>query len=82
MRLSELCVYAKVRSRTEAQRLLRLKTSTRSTSKQAQCDCLILAQKVNKNTQIKGLISFICFKQNTARLLFNFILHAVLHFSF
>ena len=62
MRLSELCVFAKVQSRTEAQRLLRLKTSTRSTSKQAQCDCLILAQKVNKNTLIKGLIKFYLFQ--------------------
>ena len=62
MQLNEFCIYAKVRSRTEAQQSSRIKTSTCHTSKQAQCDCLILAQKVNKNMQIKGLIEFYLFQ--------------------
>ena len=62
MRLSKLCVYAKVRSRTEAQRSSHIKTSTRHASKQAQCDCLILAQKVNNNMQITNLLGFYLFQ--------------------
>ena len=62
MRSSEICVYAKMQSRTKAQRSSRIKTSTHPTSKQVQCNFLILAQKVNKHTQIKGLIEFYLFQ--------------------
>ena len=61
MRLSGLCVYAKLQNRTEAQRSSRIKKLTRHTSKQAQCDCLNLAQKVNKNMRIKILVEFYLF---------------------
>ena len=82
MRLSKLCVYAKVRSRTEAQRLSRIKTSIRHTSKQAQCDCLILAQKVNKNTQIKSLIEFYLFQAKYCSIVVCLILFCMLSYIF
>ena len=82
MRLSKLCVYAKVRSGTEAQRSSRIKAFTHHTSKQAQCDGHIFAQKVNKSMQIQGLNEFYLFPAKYYAILFNFILHAILHFSF
>ena len=76
MRLSKLCVYAKVQSGTEALRLSCLKTSARHVSKQEQGDCLILAQKVNKNLQIKGLIEFYLFQAKYCAIVFCLILFA------
>ena len=78
MRLSELCVYAKVRSRTAAQRSSRIKMSARHTSKQVQCDCLILAQKVNKNTPMKGLIKLYLFQAKYCAVVVCLILFCML----
>ena len=71
-----------MRSRTEAHQSSRIETSTRHTSKQAQCDCLILAPKVNKNTQIKGLIEFYLFQAKYCAIVVCLILFCMLSYIF
>ena len=54
--------------------------STHHTSKQLQCDCLILAQKVNKNMQIKGLTEFYLFQVKYCVIVVCLILFCMLSF--